>query len=79
MNNKIEKIHEAAQKCGGEVWDNYSGRGMYGATCYGIDCDSEADLLMAIGAVGLPKPKLDSMGLGIIAYWPAIKQEMQNT
>ena len=34
----IEKLNEVAESIGGEIRSGYSGRGMYGARCYGIEC-----------------------------------------
>jgi len=65
-------------ECG--VYFGYSGRGMFGATCIGIELDTIAelyefgvelasidpDLSKALGA-----PRTDDLGLGIIAYWPS--------
>lgn len=61
---------------GGDVRTNYSGRGMYGKSCYGIVADSQAmmiRILMEVGLEELPPPELDSMGLGYIIYWPGIE------
>lgn len=33
---KIEKVESTAEAVGWELLISYSGRGMYGATCYGI-------------------------------------------
>lgn len=48
---------------------SYSGRFMYGKDCLGVDLP-DASCLVELG--GCPKPTLDSMGRGIIAYWPSI-------
>ena len=64
-------------ECG--VYFGYSGRGMYGATCIGIELDSNADLYafgVELGSIdpdlskALGAPRTDDLGLGIIAYWP---------
>lgn len=53
----------------------YSGRYMYGAHCVAINLDNAGELFM-LGAM-LAKhevdpeiPNTDSMGRGIVAYWP---------
>lgn len=63
----------------------YSGRGMYGAQCLGIDIDRVGQI-MELAAIlmdaGLETDALvnlgdtmhtDSMGRGMIIYWPSIK------
>lgn len=48
---------------------SYSGRGMYGQHCVGVNMDY-------VGQYTLPKGfNLDNMGLGVIAYWPHVKWE----
>jgi hypothetical protein len=42
---------------------------MYGEECVGASLDSESD----IDTENLPRPTWDSMGKGVIAYWPAVK------
>lgn len=74
---KLESIADSID--GGSLSRDYSGRSMYGETCYGVEGDNEAELLITIGRelgdlldiVGFPK--LDNMGMGIIAYWPGIE------
>lgn len=57
----------------------YSGRGMYGQQCLGIDFDDMGDAfrfaLLLGGEVAeiLARPSFDSMGLGIVAYWPNVE------
>lgn len=55
-----------------EVRDDYSGRGMYGKTCYGVVTKNPEAVLMEAGRAGLPVPRQDSMGLSTIIYWPQI-------
>jgi hypothetical protein len=60
----------------------YSGRGMYGARCVGVNVDSADDALaigLALSAEAtdderealakLGAPTSDAMGLGVIVYW----------
>lgn len=54
---------------------SYSGRGMYGRQCVGIDLelyDGLWNLAREIGAEGvqLEMPDTDNLGRDIIAYWP---------
>lgn len=48
---------------------SYSGRGMYGAECVGVSLDSPGDL----DSEGLPRATQDSLGRGVILYWPGAK------
>ena len=57
----------------GEVRTDYSGRGMFGRTCYAITADRSGELSAEIARQGLPTPEWDSMGLGVVAYWPGIE------
>jgi hypothetical protein len=49
----------------------YSGRGMFGADCIGVDVESREDA-GALKALFDLKPTTDSMGRGVVAYWPAL-------
>jgi len=62
---------------------DYSGRGMYGKSCVGYDLDSKGDLLSLGAALQtegvlddfINRASFDSMGMGIIVYFPGIKCE----
>ena len=69
----VEKIHEIAGYVDGEVRDNYSGRGMFGRTCYGIDCDDPNEAIEEAGRLGLRGARVDNMGKGYIVYWPDVQ------
>jgi hypothetical protein len=59
---------------------SYSGRGMYGKSCIGIETDEQTDVFTLGFIVGqalcgedvghLPPCKTDSMGTDMIVYWP---------
>lgn len=57
----------------------YSGRGMYGAQCVSVSLDSDADLwrlateLARVSDEDIPPPRTDTLGYGIVAYWPRVK------
>lgn len=52
---------------------SYSGRGMGGARCVAVDLDNLRDLWRLAQAIPeAPAPETDSMGMGIVAYWPRI-------
>jgi hypothetical protein len=44
----------------------YSGRNMYGAQCVAVSVDKSDDCRNLP-----PNPVIDSMGLGLVLYWPA--------
>jgi hypothetical protein len=76
VTNLIEKIEELADDLGLELRTDYSGRGMYDRTCYGIVTDgSSAKFLMTVGKRDLPEPRQDSMGLRKIFYWPQASED----
>ena len=70
IENIEEVMEEIAEEVGGELRDNYSGRGMYGKTCYGIDCDNYTTCLEVAGSKGVRGARVDNMGKGWIVYWP---------
>ena len=70
----IEKLEDA-----GYEWRSYSGRGMFGKSCVGVTLRNDGELFQLGADVGndFGLPTTDSMGLGIIAYWPRHKIEKQ--
>jgi hypothetical protein len=76
----IEGLYSAASELNGaSVDDSYSGRGMYGKTCYGIVSrgDSEEEIIEACARNGLRGARVDSMGKGVIVYYPHIESEVK--
>lgn len=81
INERIEAIEAAVDAIeGAELYRGYSGRAMYGKTCFGIVFDNEGDLGPFMAqlacydedlAMELGAPRFDSLGLNVIAYWPA--------
>lgn len=76
----IETIQDLISDIDGAELRSYSGRGMYGKQCLGIDMDSMSDAfrfaLMVQDedlSVALSNPCFDSMGLGIIVYFPNVE------
>lgn len=58
----------------------YSGRGMYGRQCVAVTTPVGADMSEVSMIMGdlyreFGQPRRDSMGLGSVFYWPAIKYE----
>jgi len=84
MNMEItrEQADDIASGVDGEVYDDYSGRYMYGATCVGFSGDfTDFALAVAMSRV-LDEYELeslaemvrsDSMGLGVVVYFPGLK------
>ncbi len=66
-------LAEIAAEAGGTVYRDYSGRGMFGATCVGIEGDHLAAVLEAAGARGLRGACHDQLGKGWIVYWPHLQ------
>jgi hypothetical protein len=68
------EIINKARELGLEIRSDYSGRGMFGATCLGVvGATHDLDALMSEikgSAEGLKK---DNMGLDYIYYWPEIE------
>ncbi len=65
----VEKLAEAADTY---VHYDYSGRGMYGATCAAVYTTDRYTAIELAVTFKLPRPKLDQMGKGWVAYWPSI-------
>lgn len=76
-NRDPQTLIDAIEATGREVREDYSGRGMYGARCVGVEIDNDAELWQLardlIDIEDLPPPKIDSMGRRLIAYWPSFK------
>lgn len=74
----IDTLVEAAENAGVEYRTDYSGRGMYGAECFGIE-GKTSDLVRFLRELDddmadeLMDPTTDSMGLDIIFYWPFLR------
>lgn len=70
-----QKLEEIAENLGCDFRESYSGRGMYGKSCVGIDVDSYNEMEGVIEKAlehGIKGAKTDSMGKGYIVYWPSI-------
>ena len=62
----------------------YSGRGMNGKECVGVEINGPEDLWeMAtwLGQEGIEvlAPKTDQLGRGLIAYWPTLPWDAEET
>lgn len=70
MTKEQEKIWQAAQD--GEnrrLHVDYSGRGMFGRTCWSVYCDDPNEVICEAGVKGA---LTDSMGKGAVVYWPNV-------
>lgn len=72
---RVAAVHEIAVEVGGEVYDGYSGRGMFGKPCLGISCNDANECLEVAGSHGLKGGQTDQLGRGYIVYWPSIRAE----
>lgn len=72
---KVKALHEIAEKYGGTVRSDYSGRYMFGELCYGIDCTKYEmpDVIAAARRRKIGAERTDNMGLDMIVYWPSVK------
>jgi len=78
MKTKPSKELLDALEAEGFEFRSYSGRGMYGKSCFGVTLSSAAELFGLGRCVGefeelSRTPETDSMGRGIIAYWPNVE------
>jgi hypothetical protein len=89
MKISYTRLVELAEAAGLDVYPNgYSGRGMYGAKCFGVTAKNTHAVLPAILQAALDQysdadeisalintlksPSADSMGLKGIVYWPSV-------
>jgi len=56
----------------GKLYEDYSGRNMYGDTCLGITTDDPDTLIEEAASRGIRGAKRDNLGKGYIVYWPSI-------
>jgi hypothetical protein len=68
------RIESASKADGRRLHTDYSGRGMYGNTCWGITCGDPEDVIAEVGVKGARR---DCMGRRTIIYWPAISGERE--
>lgn len=74
-NEMAAKLMDAFDDAG-LPWRSYSGRGMFGEYCVAVACrgdgsPGEGEVVLAAeqaGAAG--RMRRDSLGLGVILYWP---------
>lgn len=59
--------------CEASLYENYSGRSMYGKKCVGITTNNPTMIIEQAAQFGILGAKLDSMGKDSIVYWPKIE------
>lgn len=73
LEEKRAAVRQVAAALEGSVRTDYSGRGMYGKTCYGITTEYPDTCVEDAASLGLRGAQRDSMGKRYIVYWPNIK------
>lgn len=68
-------LEEQIEALNSEIRDDYSGRGMYGRNCYGIECNDPISCVEQAATQGITGANYDQMGLQYIVYWPRIRNE----
>ncbi len=79
--NQLDDFSSLAWDIGGEIYEDYSGRGMFGKTCMGITVDELENSLFRLGKESadyefskeLENFRTDNMGKGSIIYFPQIQ------
>jgi len=70
----VEEIQE--QEFYASLREDYSGRGMYGATCYGAVVSDVNEFIRIAKKHGIKEtPKVDNMGKNYIVYYPTITKD----
>jgi len=70
-----DAIESVCSEIGGDLRTGYSGRGMYGATCWGIVCEDSRECIEEAALAGVRGAQVDSMGLKSIVYWRHISDD----
>lgn len=73
----VEALKVVAAKVNGKIREGYSGRGMFGSTCYGIVCSDVNECIAQAGKFGIIGAKRDSMGMDYIVYFPDITEDTE--
>jgi hypothetical protein len=71
-----ERVEAVAAWVGGTVYENYSGRFMFGDTCYGVVCEpfTVKDAIKQGNKRRLGTARTDNLGLDMIVYWPDARE-----
>ena len=76
MEQMIDAVEAVAVAVGGEVRKDYSGRGMFGVTCFGVVCRNAERAIEEAAERGIKGARVDSMGRDEIVYWPSIFKQI---
>ena len=82
--SQLNDFENLAWDIDGEVYENYSGRGMYGKTCLGITVENLEKALFKLGRESadgsfskeLERFETDSLGRSFIIYFPRLQKEV---
>ena len=66
----IDILETIAIKRNSITYNDYSGRGMFGAVCVGITSDNVGQTIEDAASHGIFGAKWDSLGMSSIVYWP---------
>jgi len=82
-----EEVMHALEAAEAEARDDYSGRCMYGAKCPAFECETDSAMVRTFLRVAAENPELaaelardmktDSMGRGMVVYFPSIRFEAE--
>lgn len=75
MSTARAKVRGIAAEIGGALRTDYSGRGMFGAQCYGIVTDDPTNCIEVAAENGITGAKTDGMGRQAIVYWTHIHED----
>jgi len=70
MENVEKIVKQVAEEVEGSVYAGYSGRGMFGKTCFGVVCENHVRCVEVAILHGLTGARYDNMGKDYIVYWP---------
>ena len=82
--SQIDDFENLAWDIGGEVYEDYSGRGMFGKTCLGITVENLEKSIFKLGKESadydfskeLANFQTDSLGRSFIIYFPKLQKEV---
>lgn len=74
MAKTADIIRKIAEDGFGKIYEDYSGRGMYGKTCIGIYTDDPTRCIEEAASRGVRGAQRDNLGKEYIVYWPSIKK-----
>ncbi len=85
--NQLDDFSSLAFNIGGEIYEDYSGRGMFGKACMGITVDELENSLFRLGKQSsdyefskeLENFRTDNMGKSFIIYFPQIQNVVDNS